>query len=95
MVTNLKFTFGKSFDFKRKALEGNRTKYGYANVLKMRYSLKSYVNKTGIDEFSKLWELEFLKFMRNLKTNLTCFKYIIFPFLTFHTTHTIYHICTV
>lgn len=68
----LKFNLGKDFRYITTAKK-NQTEYAYARLFKLRYSLKS--SFTNMDPFVQKWEIEFLKFMKNLKTNLTTFLY--------------------
>jgi hypothetical protein len=64
-VTDLLFTLGKDFGFVQSR--------PYAHTFKLRYSLRS--DASNISETDRAWELEFLKHIVSLKSDLIDIKY--------------------
>jgi hypothetical protein len=52
---------------------GGEQTYGYANILKIRYQMKYNLNANNIKV--KLWEQEFLKFIKTINSTIVSFTY--------------------
>jgi hypothetical protein len=70
-LTHMGLILGK--DFKYNLGQKINQSYAYSSILKLRYQLKYNYDTTDIK--AKLWELEFLKFVKTLNTSLVSFTY--------------------